>query len=163
MLPRAEGRIELLATAEKISALTDLIANGNQCLRIFSDELDPEIFDDEALVKQISGLARRHRDSRIKILLKSTSLVIKRRHRLVALQKRMPTLIQIRRLSHMPESHVENYVVVDENAIFFDPRDDDKVCFSNPADRPFAQHLLHKFEELWQVSSSDPELRSLPL
>ena len=163
MLPRAEGRVEQLAAADKITALIELISAGNQSLRILSDELEPEIFDDEALVKAISALARRHRDSRIKILLKSTRLVVKRRHRLVALQKRMPTLIQIRRLTHLPESHIENYVVVDETGIFFDPRDDDKVCFSNVDDRPFAHHLLLRFEELWQVSSADPELRSLPL
>ena len=163
MLPRAEGRIELASPADKIDALCNLIAAGQQTLRLFSDELEPEIYDDTRLMDHFSALARRHRDSVVKVLIKSSRLLIKRRHHILLLQRRLPSLIQIRRLTHAPESHVENYAVVDAQGIYFDPRDDDKVCFANPADRPFARQLTLKFDELWQVSSADPELRALPL
>ena len=72
-------------------------------------------------------------------------------------------LVLLRKLTYCPDHYVANYVLVDDGGIFFIPNEDDKVCFWNRDDRPLVRHYTEQFDELWQRSSPDPELRFMPM
>ncbi len=161
MHPRAEGRVEIDATEPVAPQLRRLVENGRQLVRIFSDELTPEVFDDEELTAALSELARRNRRSEVRILIKDSRLLIGRSHHLASLAQRLPSLVRVRKLTYCPELYVANYLLVDDRGLWYDPRDDDKSSFINDDDRPMVKNLSLQFDELFAKSQADPELRSV--
>lgn len=163
VLPRTEGRIEIDASGQPALRLGELLTGAERIVRIFSDTLDPEIFDTEQVAAELSRLARAARQCEVRILIKDSHALVKRAHRLGALHRRLVSTVQIRKLSYLPEHYVPNYVLVDDHGIFFDPKDDDKVRFMNADDRPLVRHYAEQFDELWSKSGPDPELRVMPM
>lgn len=161
MHPSVEGRVELDAEQPHAPPLTELVRSGRRIVRILSDDLHPDVFDDQALADAMSGLARDNRHSEVHILIKGSHLLVGRHHHLLALYRRLPSLVTIRKLTYCPELYVANYMLVDGHGLYFDPRDDDKVSFINSEDRAMVKHLSAQFDELWAKSDSDTELRSL--
>ena len=99
----------------------------------------------------------------MRILIKSSLFLVKRSHRLATLHRRLLSSVPIRKLSYCPDHFVANYVLVDDSGVFFIPNEDDKVCFANKDDRPLVKHLIEQFDDLWDKSSPDPELRDMPM
>lgn len=163
VLPRSEGRIEVPATGDPAGRLCELVAGAERIVRIFSDALAPELFDNQALASALSQLARSGRQCEVRILIRDSELLVKRAHRLGALHRRLLSVVQIRKLGPQTEHQAANYVLVDDRGIFFIPMEDDKVCFMNHEDRPLVRHYTERFDDLWARSGSDPELRVLPL
>lgn len=161
MHPNSEGRVELTAEEPHTPHLVELVRSGRRLVRILTDELHPSVFDDEALSYALSELARDNRHSEVRILVKQSHYMVGRSHHLAILNKRIPSLVSVRKLTYNPESYVGNYMLVDDAGLYYDPRDDEKICFINPDDGPTVKHLGLEFDELWSKSQDDPELRSL--
>ena len=163
VLPRSEGRIEIDAAGHPAQKLAELLGGAERIVRIFSDGLDPEIFDTEEVAAELSRLARKGYQCEVRILIKDSYALVKRAHRLGTLHRRLVSSVQIRKLSYIPEHYVPNYVLVDDHGVFFDPKEDDKVRYMNADDRPLVKHYAEQFDELWSKSGPDPELRVMPM
>ena len=161
--PKAEGRIEIDPADEPGARLAELVRGGERIVRILSDELDPELFDTEALAEELSRIARRGQQCEVRILLKDSHNLSKRRHRIGTLHRRLVSSVQIRKIAYFPEHYVANYVLVDDHGIFLIPMEDDKVTFMNHDDRPLVKHYVEQFDSLWSRSGPDPELRVMPM
>lgn len=163
MQPKAEGRIEILPADDPAGHLCELVKAGERIVRILSDELDPALFDNEALATELSRIARHGRQCEVRILLKNSRHLSKRTHRLGTLHRRLVSNVLIRKLGHFPEHYVANYVLVDDHGVYFMPMEDDKVCFMNHDDRPLVKHFTEQFDELWSRAVPDPELRQMSM
>jgi hypothetical protein len=161
--PRSEGRIELAASEDQAGALCALVRDARHVVRIFSDTLSPDLFDNAELADELSRVARGGRQCEVRILIKDSIFLVKRAHRLGALHRRLPSLVMLRKLADAPENYIANYVLADDGGIFFIPNVDDKICFMNHDDRPLAKHCREQFDDLWQRSVEDPELRLMPM
>lgn len=161
--PKAEGRIEIEPAENPASRIAELVQAGERIVRILSDDLDPELFDTEALAEELSRIARRGQQCEVRILLKDSHNLSKRRHRVGTLHRRLVSSVQIRKISDYPEHYVANYVLVDDHGIFLIPKEDDKVTFMNHDDRPLVKHYTEQFDTLWSRSGQDPELRVMPM
>ena len=161
--PKTDGRRDIDPAGDRTGALAELLQAGKRIVRILSDALEPAIFDTEAVAPEISRIARSGRQCEVRILLKDSRNLSKRRHRLGTLHRRLESNVQIRKLTEYPEHFIANYVLVDDGGIFFMPMDDDKVCFVNAYDRPLARYFTEQFDDLWSRSAQDPELRVMPL
>jgi hypothetical protein len=163
MQPRAEGRIELQPTDDRAAALAELAREAQRIVRIFSDELDPELFDNVALTDELSRVARHGRQCEVRILIKDSVQLVKRAHRLGALHRRLMSAVPIRKLTYAPDHYVPNYVLIDTVGVFYIPNEENKVCFLNRDDRALVKHLSEQFDDLWQKSLTDVELRNMPM
>lgn len=163
LMPRSEGRIELLPADDQADALCQLVNGATRIVRILSDNLKPELFDNAELAEALSRVARHGRQCEVRMLVKDTSMLIKRAHRLGALHRRLPSLVLLRKLSYCPDHYVPNYVLVDNTGVFFIPNEEDKVSFVNDSDRPLVKHYIEQFDDLWQKSMGDPEMRTVPV
>lgn len=163
MQPSAEGREELQTPEQQAQGLARLVDGADRIVRIVSDRLDPALFDNQALADALSAVARKGRQCEVRILVHSTALLVKRRHRLIELHRRLVSSMPIRRLAHVPETLVADFVLVDDHGLFWIPRDEDKVCYLNSDDRPMVKHLIEQFDDLWSRSQPDPELRVMPM
>jgi hypothetical protein len=163
VLPRAEGRIELAASDDRAGALSELVRDARHIVRIFSDHLSPQLFDNEDLARELSRVARQGRPCEVRILIKSSQFLVKRPHRLGALHQRLLSSVLLRKLAYCPDHYLVNYVLVDDCGIFLIPNDDDNSCFLNREDRPLVKHYSEQFDELWQKSGPDPDMRVMPM
>ena len=161
MHPSPEGRVELHPDEPHAPQLAELVRHGRRLVRILTDDLHPSVFDDDELSQALSELARKNRRSEVHILIKDSHHLTESSHHLAELNKRIPSLVAVRKLTYCPELYVANYMLVDDKGLYYDPRDDDKISFINAEDRATVKHLAMQFDELWAKSQNDPELRSV--
>jgi hypothetical protein len=161
--PKTDGRRDIDPAGDRTGALAEILQAGKRIVRILSDALEPAIFDTEAVAPEISRIARSGRQCEVRILLKDSRNLSKRRHRLGTLHRRLESNVQIRKLTEFPEHFIANYVLVDDGGVFFMPMDDDKVCLVNAYDSPLVRYFTEQFDDLWSRSAQDPELRVMPL
>ncbi len=144
--------------------LQNILQLAHRQVCIFSYGLDNNLFACQATCRLLSQLARRHRQTEVLILIKSTSALIGRYHGLVELQQRLPSKIHLRQLSVEQDVDPRSYVIVDGRQLLLqhDDREFDGFCDTDAA--PLAKTLLEEFRGLWERHSKDiVELRRLSL
>ena len=141
----------------------ELAASARRELRIFSPELDREVFGNPDLVSAIAALARKNRLSLLRILVTDTRSIVKRGHRLLELARRLPSSIAIQVISDYPGLATDTFLIRDLDGMLFKPADTDNKGFYEPDSRPDARAFITHFDELWLRSRPDPELRALQL
>lgn len=140
-----------------------LAESAARYLYILSPHLDHVVFDNADLVSALSELARRSRQTEIRILLCDTRGLVARGHRLLTLARRIPSTVRIQTIEHHPQWRGQTVVIRDRNGLLYKPADSNSDAFYQPDSRAETQPYLELFEELWRHSEQNPELRSLSL
>lgn len=138
-----------------------LARSAARYLCILSPRLEPAAFDSEDLSAALSALARSSRQTQVRILVADTRGLVGRGHRLLELARRMPSLVQIRRLSEHPDWNNETIVIRDRDGVLYKPGGSAHDGFYEPDSRASTRQHLELFDELWRYSVQDPELRTL--
>ncbi len=141
------SRIELLA----------LLADTSRHVDIMSPRLEPALFDDPEVTEALTALARRGRQTRIRVLLEGIEPIQLEGHRLLALARRLTTAMSVRVLNAHPEWNRETVVICDRHAgLLLVPADKRSHVFASRAD---AQRWSETFDRLWLAARETPELR----
>ena len=138
-----------------------LCQSATRYVCILSPRLEAAAFDRDALATALSALARSSRQTEVRILVADTRGLVGRGHRLLQLARRIPSLVQIRRLSDHPDWNGQTVVVRDRDGVLYKPGGSDHDGFYEPESRASTEKHLELFEELWRYSVQDPELRTL--
>jgi predicted GNAT family N-acyltransferase len=141
----------------------DLVRQCQRNLLILSYDLNPELYDQPSFVEVVSSLARKSRYSDIKILIQDSSRAVSAGHRLVELQRRLPTHIKLRKITDRNSKPSENFLVADGIGLIVQSVHDPDIQWGNYNNRPLAEDYQKQFEELWQHAEEDPELRKLEI
>ncbi|MDO8861868.1 GNAT family N-acetyltransferase [Haliea sp. E1-2-M8] len=142
---------------------TALTADASREICILSPDLDHRAFDHRDLVDALSALARRSRQSRVRILVSGYRPMVQRGHRLLALARRLPSSILLQQLDEHPDWKGETLVLKDRSGVLCKPAEADKAAFCEPDSRARTERYLELFEELWRHSAQHIEFRSVPL
>ncbi len=158
------GERESVGYPEPFAQLAvELCESALRQVAVLSPALDPQVFDRVELVTALSALARRGRQSEIRILVQAAGPIVQRGHRLLELVRRLPSALRIQVLPHHPEWKDETLVIRDRDGMLYKPGDSDQRGFYQPDSvAQVSQHLDH-FNELWRRSAPDINFRSLPL
>ena len=140
-----------------------LCDSATRYICILSPRLDHQVFDNPALAYSLSILARRSRYTQIRILVSDGCDIIQRGHRLVHLARRIPSAIHVQKLTEHPDMKGDTLLIRDLDGILYKPAGSDHSAFYEPNSRSSTQPHLDLFNELWRLSSPDPEFRSLSL
>ncbi len=132
-------------------------------LRILSPNLDPLVFEQEALFSALRALLRKGRMSQIKVLVQDARGISRRGHGLLNLARRLPSGITLKRLAEHSDWSGDTQVIRDRDSLLALPGGDLDPGFYRPDDRARSETALGRFEELWRVADVDPEFRSLAL
>lgn len=136
---------------------------AQRSVRIFSPDLDRDVYDNDELAHALAGLARRSRYSAVKILICDSRPLVKRGHRLLALSRRLSSSISIQKLEDHPDLPKEGFILCDDNVSLLKPLDSDRDAIYDPDSRARVKPYLERFDELWTRSRPDSELRVLGL
>ena len=139
----------------------ELCNSARRYLRILSPDLDHDVFDNDELREAISNLARRSRHKEVRILVSDTRALVQRGHRLLELARRVPSLVHIQVLAEHPEMNDDVMVIRDMDGLLFKPGDSEHQGRYEPDSRPITEGYVEKFDELWERSVPDVELRRL--
>jgi hypothetical protein len=140
-----------------------LCNSAGRSICILSPRLDHEAFDNAALVDALSALARRSRQTQVRILISDPRPLVGRGHRLLQLARRLPSTVLIRKLAEHPDWNGETIVTRDSSGVLYKPAGSDHEGFYEPDSRASTRRHLELFEELWRHSVEDSELRTLSL
>ena len=133
-------------------------------LVILSQELDFPVYHQETLYSALIDVAKRDRQSHISILVKNIRPLIERGHWLLKLARRMPSKVEIRKLTAEPDNESRAYMIGDGRYLLYKHDDNLYQGFVNYNGAPESKPLLEEFVYLWeQHSDNHPSLRQLVL
>ena len=139
----------------------ELCDSARRYIRILSPTLDRDVFDNAQLCDAISKLARRSRHSEIRILVNDSRPIVEHGHRLVTLAQRIPSLIHIQKLSDHPQMNDDTMVIRDSDGLLFKPAGSDHQGFYEPESKARVASYIERFDELWERSGTDINLRQM--
>lgn len=132
-------------------------------LRILSPRLDSRVFDREDLESALRVFLRGGSLCNVQILVEDARAIVQRGHRLLALSRRLPSRVEIRRLSEHPEWNGETLVMRDRGSLLEMPASETDYGFYRPQDRARSEAAINRFAELWRLGHVDPEFRALSI
>jgi hypothetical protein len=141
----------------------ELVDSASRYLRIMSPTLDRDVFDNAQLCDAISRLARRSRHSDIRILVNNSRPIVEHGHRLLTLAQRIPSLIKIQKLSAHPQMNDDTMIIRDLDGLLFKPADSDHHGFYEPDSKVRVASYIERFDELWERSGPDIDLRQMQI
>lgn len=140
-----------------------LCESASRHICIQSPKLDHAAFDSADLVDALSALARSSRQAQVRILISDSRGLLGRRHQLLQLARRLPSVVHIRKLAEHPQWNNETVVIRDRDGVLYKPGGSEHDAFFEPKSRASTARHLELFDDLWRYSLEDPELRSLSL
>ncbi len=143
-----------------------LRAMSDQALRrlwIYDVELSHELYDDPFLVDAVSHLARRSRFSEIRFLIHDDTSLVKSRHRLIELMRRLPTHMSLRLVNTDYPHELSPFILADDSGVIFRHQPGSIEGFANFNAGRRVRPLAETFERMWEYGRESVELRSLPL
>ena len=159
-----KGFLQGVAYPHPFDALAiGLCQSASRHICILSPTLDNKVFDNRELSQELSALARRSRQSTVRILVQDARSIVQRGHRLLELSRRLPTTVKLQRLAEHPDWKGQTVVIRDRDGVLFKPGDAAHEGFYEPNSRASTQQHLDLFEELWRHSAQDVEFRSMGL
>jgi predicted GNAT family N-acyltransferase len=155
---------ELLRFAGELDCrrgLLGLLGEPRRRLLVLSQQLDHVLFDEEAVVEAVSAFARSAATTQVRLLIADSSLIVSRGHRLVELARRLDSRIEIRKVAEEVGPGDASFVTWDQQGYFLMPDFRQYLASADRYDPVQARRLTEQFNQLWERSSTDPELRVL--
>ena len=146
---------------EHCVAALRLAEQAKRSISIFTYDLDPALYNQQAFLDAVKLLAIGGPLTRIRILLQNNERVQKQGHRLLELSRRLTSKIEIRRPHNDYINTLENFLIADGTGYLrrtLHTRYEGEVCFNC---RLEAGKYENFFNEVWDCSSADSDLRRL--
>jgi len=138
-----------------------LVQQAHRSLHLFTHNLDPALYDTREFVEAVKQLAIQSPHSKVYILLKDPTTAVTRGHRIVELARRISSHVFIHRVAEEDQDRIDSFMVVDEVGILrraHGARFEGTAEFNNPGE---ARQLLKSFNDAWERSVPEAELRRL--
>ena len=130
---------------------------------ILSRHLDNNIFDTSDFIEAIKQLSISSKFTKIRVLIKDTDPMIKNGHRMTELIQQLTSSIEVRIISDEYKTYNEAFSLYDGKGVIYLRHADRYEGLAN-FDRPrLVTELSNKFNEIWEHSVQDPNLRRLHL
>ncbi len=127
---------------------------------VLSQTLSPHIYTN-TVSEAISALARRHRQTRIRLLVQNTKHLRSIHHPLVALAQRLPSSIALHQLHEAPQHPDTGFAIIDQKHLLFFNDEAALQGFANYRAAPEAKRYQEEFDSLWHNHSQpDPDLQT---
>jgi hypothetical protein len=143
------------------SVSSALVSQATHTLCIASRMLDPRLYNNSAFCDAVAKLASLSRYSRIRALVRDPEPLIKNGHCLVELSRRLSSSVEIRLYGPDHRAFNESFLVVDGIGYVHNELSDRYTATANFNDKTIADALTRKFQEMWDHSIDDPQLRRL--
>lgn len=139
----------------------DLLQQSRRRVFIISRHLDPQLYDQQDVIDALSRLARSGRNAEINILVHDSMPAVRDGHKLINLHQRLNSYIHIRRIHSDYKDYNEALCLVDDVAFIHRSFADRFTGSANYKDPLQTKQYGILFNDIWQISEPDPQVRRL--
>jgi hypothetical protein len=157
------GTILLESADDFRCAINRMAQQAVRSIRIFTQDLDHELYDHTEFLKVASAVCRQRRNCTIQVLLKNADKAARFGHRLVELQKRLPSSIEIRSVPAEYEEANDEFFLVDDIGLVKRFALGYMRGHCEFRSVPDAVKKARWFNEIWERSEPCQDLRRLSL
>ena len=138
-----------------------LTQQTSRSIDIISKHLDPGVFDNLDFIDALKKLSISSKFTKIRILLNDSEPMIKNGHRMIELIQLLTSSIEVRKISEEYKLRNNAFSIFDGKGIIYLPHADRYEGFANFNRPRLATELVNFFNEVWEHSTPDENLRRL--
>ncbi len=146
---------------EYADAVIDLFEHSRREVALFTPDLIANIYDRPALVDAVRSFALRDKNTRLRILVRSSESIVAEGRRLVDLAHRLASSIAFRKLAGDFGDRADAFVTADGTHYAIRRQASTWDGLYDHSRPEIARQLATDFNEMWEHSSPDPNLRRL--
>lgn len=152
----------LFNTETELVSIMDSLANqATQKLWLYDRELEHDLYDRLRFREIVSSLARRHRLSEVRILVHDDKPLVKRRHQIIELMKRLPSKIELRLVNDDYPFEDTPFMVIDRQGVLYRHEFDHPAGFAQLASSGRAKLLGESYQRMWDSGVPSKEFRPI--
>lgn len=162
-LGKTDTEIEVSTAEENRSAATSLVQQASYSIDIFSQDLDADIYNNKEFERSIFELAKKHPNTRVRILVQDSRKAAQNGHCLIRLAQSLTSSVFIHTPSRQHKDEQRAFLVVDKLGLLYRTTTADRnykasVNFKSPRR---AGELSDYFDEVWEHSTPDVQTRRI--
>jgi hypothetical protein len=158
--PPVPETLHVLSTFDEVRAATETVAaSGQRLISIMTPDLEPEIFDQPALLEVIKRFVLGHSFAKVRVLMRDQARLKNGANRFVAMAHRLTSYLEIRLRAAQYRDLTAAYCIADDRAIVYRPRADRPDGLAGFNNANVARQYLREFDTVWLASA--PEEREV--
>ena len=138
-----------------------LVRQAQRSVIIISRQLDARLYNNSEFTTAVRDFTLSSRHARLRILVQDSGPAIQSGHGLIELSQRLSSFIEIRIPDHQHANYNYAFLVVDAGGYLYREQADLYTAHCSFADRKYADELSRKFEDIWESSQPDVNLRRM--
>lgn len=158
-LGKTNAEIIISSAATNRNAAISMVSQGHLTVNIYTQDLDPQVLNDESFAKNLIRMIKNYKQMQIKILVKDSTKAVKGSHVLVRLAQQLSSHIEVREIPDIFYEERGSFMVVDRVGFYYRPNAREfigSINFNSPAR---AVKLIEYFSDVWEKSTPDPHFR----
>lgn len=162
-LGETQTEFHLDTAEENKNAAASLAQQARHSIDIFSQDLEAEIYNNQDFESSVIKLAKKHADTKIRILTQDSRKAVQNGHRLIKLAQSLTSSVFIHTPSRDYKDEKSAFLLVDKLGVLYRTYADDRnyrasVNFNSPQR---AGQLTDFFNEAWEHSTPDIQTRRI--
>jgi len=140
-----------------------LMQQAQRSLCLYSSDLEPWLYHHSSIQEACTRFLLTHPKNRLRILLRDSTRAVKEGHRLLTLARRLSSNCQIRKLHPDYPNEEVSFLLADSNGLLLRPELDQYAGYALYHDPGRVRLRQVQFDQAWDTSITDPDLRSFLL
>lgn len=140
-----------------------LLQQARHSLCIYSNDLEPWLYHHSSIQEACTRFLLASPKNRLRILLRDASRAVKQGHRLLTLSRRLSSNLHIRKLHPDHPAEEIAYLLADDRGLLLRPELDQCAGYALYQDPARVRLHQAQFDQCWETSITDPDLRSFLL
>jgi hypothetical protein len=136
-----------------------LIQQARRTLLIYSPDLEPWLYHHSSLQEAFTGFLLRSAQSCLRILVNDSRRAVREGHRLIVLAQRLPSHAEIRQCHPSAPLPKGTFLLADNSGLLVRNRPESITGYADYHDPSQVRRLQQSFQQLWDTSRVDPNLR----
>jgi hypothetical protein len=136
---------------------------ARRSLCLYTPDLEAWLYHHESIQQACQNLLLARPQNSMRILLRDSSPAVRQGHRLLTLARRLPSSLQIRRLNPDYPATGSAYLLADDRGLLLRKDAEHLAGYALYNDPARVRQCQQQFDQAWNTSIADPELRSFLL
>jgi hypothetical protein len=160
-LTKKSRRSVLSSLEDSRRSAVEIASMAERRISIYTPDLETGIYDDDKFLEVAKRLILSKRYARIRVLISDPARAVRNGNLLVSLGRRLNSYIEFRNVHEDYRSHREAFLIADDTALLYRVDASRWEGVADTHEPSIARKYLGLFEEIWNASIVEQELREL--
>jgi len=155
------SRIIVSTMLEVREASLKVAKSAQRLLSIFTQDLEPLIYGEEPFLEAIKRLVLARSYAKVRVLLADPSRAMVDNNKFLILARRLTSCIDLRAMTPEFSANAGAFIIADDRALVYRLRADRWDGISDMNDPGVVRPYLNFFDEVWQMSMQESQMRQM--